>query len=330
MSRSGCGHLAGMYWSDIINIIKLIFPSLQPGVSTLMKFVSLPNGLTISALNEAEVKVLYHEIFVQKSYLKHGIQVADGDCIFDIGANIGLYAIFLAQSFSNLKILAFEPIPDIFSILQDNARNLLADSDVKLFNVGLSDCSRIAQFEFNPSLSFVATMYAKDLVNCVQPEASEYDWVKAIALDLQKVSLISSISAQLLIKILSIPILRSLGLAILNKLVADNVEKAPPQQVNCQLKTVSEIIRENNIAAIDVMKIDAEGSEFDILMGIEADDWKKIKQFIVEVHDLNDRLQKIVALFESHGYTTIVDREDWEVHKLMNISIIYAVATESA
>ena len=191
-----------------------------------MKSVSLPNGLTISALNEAEVKVLYHEIFVQKSYLKHGIQVADGNCIFDIGANIGLYAIFLAQSFSNLKILAFEPIPDIFSILQDNARNLLADSDIKLFNLGLSDRSRIAQFEFNPSLSFVATMYAQELTDCVQQEASEYDWVKAIALDLQKISLISSISAQLLIKILSIPLLRSLGLAILNKLVLGNFEKA--------------------------------------------------------------------------------------------------------
>jgi FkbM family methyltransferase len=295
-----------------------------------MKSVSLPNGLTISALNEAEVKVLYHEIFVQKSYLKHGIQVADGGCIFDIGANIGLYAIFLARSFSNLKILAFEPIPDIFAILQDNARNLLADSDIKLFNLGLSDRSRIAQFEFNPSLSFTATMYAQELTDCVQQEASEYDWIKAIALDLQKVSLISPGLAQLLIKFLSIPLLRSLGLAILNKLVSCNFKKASVQQVNCQLKTVSEIIRENNITAIDVMKIDAEGSELDIVMGIEADDWKKIKQFIVEVHDLNDRLQKMITLFESHGYTTIVDREDWEVLKLMNISIIYAVATESA
>jgi hypothetical protein len=67
---------------------------------------------------------------------------------------------------------------------------------------------------------------------------------------------------------------------------------------------------------------------YDILMGIEADDWKKIKQFIVEVHDLNGRLQKMISFFESHGYNTIVDREDWEVLKLMNISTIYAVTRE--
>ena len=89
------------------------------------------------------------------------------------------------------------------------------------------------------------------------------------------------------------------------------------------------IVRENKIAAIDVLKIDAEGSELDIVMGIEADDWRKIKQLIVEVHDVNGRLPKMISLFESYGYNTVVDQEDWEVHKLMNIFTIYAAKRES-
>ncbi|MEM8777849.1 MAG: FkbM family methyltransferase [Cyanobacteria bacterium P01_G01_bin.49] len=290
--------------------------------------MSLPNGLTISALNEIEAKVLYCEIFSQRSYLKHGIQVSDGDCIFDIGANIGLYTIFLANSFSRLKIFAFEPIPDIFSILQENARNHLATSDIKLFNVGLSDNNKIAQFEFNPMLSFTATMYPQELADCVQQEASVYDWAKAIILDLPKISLISSGLAQFLIKVLSIPLLRALGLVILNQLTSRNLEKIPPKQVDCPMKTISAIVRENKITAIDVLKIDAEGRELDIVMGIEADDWRKIKQLIVEVHDINGRLLKMISLFESYGYNTLVDQEDWEVHKLMNIFTIYAAKRE--
>jgi len=322
MSKLGYGPLVGMFSNDITS-------RLEQGASSLMKCVSLPNGLTISALNETEAKVLYREIFSQKSYLKHGIQVSDGDCIFDIGANIGLYTIFLARSFSHLKIFAFEPIPDLFSILQENARNHLATSEIKLFNVGLSDSSRIARFEFNPMLSFAATMYPQELADCVQQEGSVYDWAQAIILDLPKISLISSGLAQFLIKVLSIPYLRALSLVILNQLTLGNAEKIPWKQVECQLKTISEIVRENKITAIDMLKIDAEGSELDIVMGIEADDWRKIKQLIIEVHDVNGRLQKMISLLEGYGYNTLVDREDWEVHKLMNIFTIYAVKKES-
>jgi FkbM family methyltransferase len=293
-----------------------------------MQSVDLPNGLTISALNKTEAGILYHEIFIQKSYLKYGIQVCDGDCIFDVGANIGMYTIFLGQLFSHLKIFAFEPIPDIFSALKDNASNYSQTSEIELFNLGLSEQNRVARFEFNPKLSLAASMYDRELAESVSQDATIDDWVKAIAVDLAKVALISPGLARFFLKILSIPLLGSLCLTILNRLVLGKIDKARSIQIDCQLKTVSEIIRENDIAAIDLMKIDTEGSELDVLMGIEAEDWKKIKQFVVEVHNIDDRLSKIVSLFESHRYSTIVDREDWEVHKLMNIFTIYAVARE--
>lgn len=318
MLRSDCGRLVGTYLNVITNR--------EPA----MKLVNLPHGLTISALNEPEAKVLYHEIFIQQAPLKHGIQVSDGDCVFDVGANIGLYSMFLTQLSNNLRIFAFEPIPDIFSVLQANARDYLAASNIKLFDVGLSDKSRIARFEFNPTLGFAATMYAQELTGCIDREASIYDWAKAIALDLPKISLISTGVAQFLVKILSIPLLRSLSLVILNRIVLGNFKQAPLKQFDCQLKTVSEIIREHDIAAIDLVKIDAEGSELDIVMGIEPDDWKKIEQFIVEVHDIKGRLQQMISIFESRGYQTLVDREDWEIHKLMNIYTIYAVARQPA
>ena len=63
-----------------------------------MRSVVLPNDLKIFAPNELEARTLYREIFTERTYSSHGVSVTDGDCVFDVGANIGLYSIFLAQS----------------------------------------------------------------------------------------------------------------------------------------------------------------------------------------------------------------------------------------
>mgnify|MGYP001145370293 CR=1 FL=1 len=40
-----------------------------------------------------------------------GLTVEDGDCIFDVGANIGLYSVLLLRAYRRLRIFAFEPVP---------------------------------------------------------------------------------------------------------------------------------------------------------------------------------------------------------------------------
>jgi acyl carrier protein len=74
----------------------------------------------------------------------------------------------------------------------------------------------------------------------------------------------------------------------------------------CQLRTVSEIIRENNIERIDLLKIDVERSEYDVLCGIEYDDWEKIRQIVIEV-DTRENLDRITALLESRDYQVVVE-----------------------
>lgn len=41
------------------------------------------------------------------------------------------------------------------------------------------------------------------------------------------------------------------------------------------------------------------------MLGIETEDWKKIKQVFVEVHDLDDRLDKISNLLKDQGLANI-------------------------
>jgi hypothetical protein len=77
------------------------------------------------------------------------------------------------------------------------------------------------------------------------------------------------------------------------------------EQVTCQLKTVSEIIQDYNIQQIDLLKLDVEQSELDVLLGIAAKDWPKIKQVVAEVYDVEGRLDTILNLLKSHGLTQI-------------------------
>ena len=77
------------------------------------------------------------------------------------------------------------------------------------------------------------------------------------------------------------------------------------QAYDCQLISVSDIIKENNIEKIDLLKIDAEKSELEILKGISDSDWEKIKQIVIEIHD------KIGNIFDE--VKSILNRKDFSL-----------------
>jgi hypothetical protein len=62
-----------------------------------------------------------------------------------------------------------------------------------------------------------------------------------------------------------------------------------------------------------------------VIEGIAEEDWPKIRQFVVEAHDVEGRVEKLRSVFESRGYRTVVSQEDWELHKLINAFTLIAV-----
>ncbi len=54
-----------------------------------------------------------------------------------------------------------------------------------------------------------------------------------------------------------------------------------------------------------MLKVDVERSELDVLLGIEEQDWQKIKQVVLEVHDLDGRVKKVTDLLMQHGFNKI-------------------------
>ncbi len=291
-----------------------------------MKKLVLPNQLAIATLSNTEANILYHEIFVAGSYQKHGVVVKSNDCVFDIGANIGMFALYAHSLCPDIKLYAFEPVLRIFEVLQQNVTDHLKGKDIHLFNTGLSDKQESVAFQYTPGLSMTAGRYSEELKKGVQKNISLYKWLQALLSDFAKSNHRFNSILNGLIKGLQIPILQLLLLIII--LVPLSIYliflKFTTQTITCRLEPLSAVIKENSISQIDLCKIDVEGSEWDVLQGIATDDWSLFKQFIIEVHDMDGRVMQMQNYLEQKGFEVIVDQEDWELHQLMNIYTIYA------
>ena len=86
--------------------------------------------------------------------------------------------------------------------------------------------------------------------------------------------------------------------------------KLESRQLKVKAKTISQIIEEEKIERIDLLKVDVENSEHFVINGIADNDWSKIGNVIIEVHDTNGRLQIIKNTLEQKGFTTHIEKEE--------------------
>ena len=249
-----------------------------------MKQTSLIDGSKIYCISPTEGQMLYEHI---NGYLNHNlITVRSGDTIIDVGANIGIFGIKLSKMFSNIKIFAFEPIDPIFSVLEKNA-DLTKNKNFKVFQWGLSDKNEFINCTYYPNSPAMST---------ANPDMWESDKELLIAL---KGNLANSPKnwwwAKYIPKTLYPYIVRRL--------------RKNPEQIKCQLKTLSDSIKECQIEKINLLKIDCEGNELKVINGIDDSTWDIIIQLIIEVHDINGRLDYIVNMLKARQYNVEVVKE---------------------
>ncbi|KAJ2979714.1 hypothetical protein NQ176_g3085 [Zarea fungicola] len=67
---------------------------------------------------EHEARFIYKEIFGDNCY--DIAQLPDPRFIVDVGANIGLFTVYMKKKYPNCKLLCFEPAPDTFTVLNKN------------------------------------------------------------------------------------------------------------------------------------------------------------------------------------------------------------------
>ena len=258
-------------------------PDERNGAGTVSEVFLAPNGLEIFQYAGVETKYVYREIFEERIYFRHGISLAGGESVFDIGANIGLFTIFVKENFEGIKVHAFEPSRAIFRVLKQNAARY-GDS-VAAYACGIAERSGEAKFTFYPHYSIMSGFHAESdqdretLRAGIRSRLREQDLDPA---DIQEPSLD-----------------RMVRIALGEK-----------QEQACPLRTVSDMIEEAGVAAIGLLKIDAEGSELGILAGIRDEHWGRVRQIVMEIHDAKGTgCPEARRLLEGRGYICVLEEE---------------------
>ena len=81
------------------------------------------------------------------------------------------------------------------------------------------------------------------------------------------------------------------------------------EPMRCRLTTVLRIESELGLERIDLLKIDVEGSEAEILRGIEDADWSRIAQIAAEIHD-DANAETIASMLGERGFRTSWIQDD--------------------
>ena len=247
--------------------------------------------------------MVYQEIFVEDVYRQHEMTFSAGDCILDIGANTGLFELFLDGECPSATVYACEPIPAVHQILSANIGRLKQIKATAL-NIGVSNQTGSSTFSYFPRLSCASTMY---------PDLSSEEARRGRAFVREQFR--THRSATLRYQLTSLP-------EFLQASLAERVRKyyGYNQPVNCHLRTVASLIDEYGIEKIDFLKIDAERSEREILEGLRPSDWDKVKQLVVEVHEGDVVRLEIEQMLRNQGFTVAVDNNP----HFENIFMLYA------
>ncbi|NET58108.1 MAG: FkbM family methyltransferase [Symploca sp. SIO2E6] len=244
----------------------------------------LPNRLEVAHLNKYESEYLYQEIFLDLAYLRNGIVLKEDDYVVDIGANIGLFSLFIQQKCPNATIYAFEPSPHAFQRLETNTKLYCKNANV--FQCGLAGENTEEIFTFYPNSSVFSGFFA-------DTEEDEKA-IRAVILNmLQQYN--SSLKEEELEN-------------WADELIAGRLER---ETYKAQLRTLSSVIEECNIERIDLLKLDAEKSELPVLQGIKDHHWPIIKQMVVEVHDQEGSIiSEVKRLLQEKGFELIINEEN--------------------
>ena len=250
----------------------------QMAVRNLCK---LPNGKEIVYKSRPETAQFYADIFEKQIYMRNGVKLPSGGVVFDVGANIGLFSLFAAQ-FSGVRIFAFEPAPEIFRLLQENVER--HGVPARLFNCGLGARSESRGLTYYPRSSGLSSFYGNQEEECASLRAVLSQSMRSLSRE-DREELSENMDALIESRLLK-------------------------QIVPCEIQKLSSIIRQYEVSQIDLLKVDVQKSELDVLLGIDADHWVKVKQIAMEVQDGGGRLQGILSLLADRGYQVSVEQDE--------------------
>lgn len=249
----------------------------------VLSTATLPDGRSVHCVNAYEVDFSWHEIFAD-DLTAHGLSLPQDGVYVDVGANIGLFALYLNDLCPNARLIAYEPMPASFAALERNIEKM--GGRAHAFQMALGAAAGELEFDYYPGISALSTansaagdVLSGGLKNLLFSNGASAD-VRAI-LDRSGAS----------------------------ERMGDEefiAQLFRVERVRAAVDTLSNQADLHGLGPIDLVKIDTEGAEKDVLAGISDALWPRIRQMLVEVHLGRDETDAIAADLGALGYRTSI------------------------
>lgn len=240
----------------------------------------LDNGINILDINKHETDFLYNEIFVENTYNKPEFNIDPNGVVLDVGANIGLFALYMTNWIKGINVKCFEPSPACAEVLRENTLHL--KEQIEVLEVAAGDQNTTCEFHHYPGYTIMSSLMADETED--------------------RGTLIAGTKAQALKR----------GITMSDReleLLTDTV-LGKRETYTCTMRRISDVINEKKIQQISLLKIDVEKAELIVLAGIDPKDLKIVQNVIIEVHDLgNNEHGKVSDLLKKSGFNVSIAAE---------------------
>lgn len=263
------------------------------------------NGIRYACLDDLESVLLSKDV---GDYFELGLSLSPGDVVLDVGANIGLFSGELSRRLDGrVRILAFEPLPPIHRVLAENARTAMK-GDVRTFEYGLGSREERLEFSFFPLMSCLSSAHRGKLD--VDEEVARL--ARAIIPMIKEGKVV--------------PWMAKLPGPFLEGVVEGYVKtRMKSERHQVRVRRLSQVIDEEALERIDLLKIDVEGAEEDVLAGVEERHWPRVKQLVLELERFEARIEPVRSGLAEKGFE--VEAIQGEAQRAGDYGLVVAVRT---
>lgn len=227
----------------------------------MTELVEFGDDLKVYTQSVLETQYIYDEIFQKGCY--DATYLPERPLIVDVGANIGMFVLFMKRERPGAEFVCFEPMPDSIEIFRKNM-DLHCLDGITLHETALgSREEENVAFSFFPMLPANSTRYPKTKELAKEQMAEKVD-----------------------------------------QSLVDHIYHA--ESIHLPVKRLAEFLPEDR--SVDLLKIDAEGAEADVLLGVDANQWQRIRRAIVEVLDIDDQLEKVCDILSAGGFEVTAEQ----------------------
>ena len=233
--------------------------------------LGLPNGTVCHLTSETMrplAKYLRWEIFERRRYVRPGFELRPSDTVVDIGGNIGVFVLWAAPQVPQGWIVSVEPNPVSLGCLKLNIqRNGLGN--VTAMQAAAGSDGGTMELIYHPGWEMIA-YNAKVSAPWFYKQGGPARLVRWIIAGLTN----------------------------------RRTPKEPARRIVARLMSLERIMDDHGIEVVNYLKLDCEGSEFEVLRNVSGACWSRIERAAIEYHEFGSdrRVAELVTILEGNGF----------------------------